>query len=213
MVLDQKSPAAHNSMLGFLIRKPNSSKESERPPKRQRITDPINDTKPPGTSPREAKKYIALQISHESDEVVEKASEVDKPTSDVDGEEKITDDVKPKSHVRATDLESTMPMIVDEDGALEEYEAFRASQEDRRDGNSIVPGSRKTAEVNSADDGNGEATGKEENKWIRGRSSIYVDAFNLALGTVLEEEAHLFDERERRVFSDWKELSYGAQYL
>ncbi|OJD25846.1 hypothetical protein ACJ73_02782 [Blastomyces percursus] len=35
-----------------------------------------------------------------------------------------------------------------------------------------------------------------ERKWVKGKSSIYVDAFNLALETVLEDEAHLFDETE-----------------
>lgn len=49
--------------------------------------------------------------------------------------------------------------------------------------------------------------------WVKGRRSIYVDAFNLALDTVLEDEAHLFDERERHVFGQWKALSYESQYL
>lgn len=46
-----------------------------------------------------------------------------------------------------------------------------------------------------------------------GRRSIYVDAFNLALETVLGEESHLFDEREKKVFDEWNGLSYEAQYL
>ena len=46
-----------------------------------------------------------------------------------------------------------------------------------------------------------------------GRSSIYVDAFNLALDTVLEDEAHLFSRAERCVFEQWKVLGYEAQYL
>lgn len=49
--------------------------------------------------------------------------------------------------------------------------------------------------------------------WIKGRRSIYVDAFNLALNTVLEDETHLFDERERHVFDQWKALHYESQYL
>ncbi|PKS10486.1 hypothetical protein jhhlp_002238 [Lomentospora prolificans] len=53
----------------------------------------------------------------------------------------------------------------------------------------------------------------DSRKWIRGESSIYVDAFNLALDTVLEDESHLFDERERRVFDEWKRLDYESQYL
>lgn len=49
--------------------------------------------------------------------------------------------------------------------------------------------------------------------WVKGQRSIYVDAFNLALDTVLENEAHLFDERERHVFDQWKALGYESQYL
>ena len=52
-----------------------------------------------------------------------------------------------------------------------------------------------------------------EGSWINGQSSIYVDAFNLALETVLEDESHLFDAREMKVFNEWKQLGYEAQYL
>lgn len=45
------------------------------------------------------------------------------------------------------------------------------------------------------------------------KSSIYVDAFNLALETVLSDEGHLFDEAEMDVFRQWRNLSYEAQYL
>ncbi|TQS39008.1 hypothetical protein Golomagni_00473 [Golovinomyces magnicellulatus] len=45
------------------------------------------------------------------------------------------------------------------------------------------------------------------------KSSIYVDAFNLALETVLEDERHLFDIKELQIFAYWKELNYEAQYL
>ena len=49
--------------------------------------------------------------------------------------------------------------------------------------------------------------------WTKGKSSIYVDAFNLALETVLEDEGHLFDEKEMEVFHQWRALDYEAQYL
>ena len=52
-----------------------------------------------------------------------------------------------------------------------------------------------------------------QRNWTRGKSSIYVDAFNLALETVLEDEGHLFDEKEMEVFNQWKGLEYEAQYL
>jgi hypothetical protein len=45
------------------------------------------------------------------------------------------------------------------------------------------------------------------------RSSIYVDAFNLALDTVLKGERHLFSNTEEEVFDRWKSLDYEAQYL
>jgi fanconi-associated nuclease 1 len=45
------------------------------------------------------------------------------------------------------------------------------------------------------------------------RSSIYVDAFNIALDTVLEHEEHLFNEKEKAVFAAWRGLDYEAQYL
>ncbi|KAF2836515.1 hypothetical protein M501DRAFT_245698 [Patellaria atrata CBS 101060] len=47
----------------------------------------------------------------------------------------------------------------------------------------------------------------------RKRGSIYVDAFNLALNTVLEEESHLFDKAEMKVFEIWRGLDYETQYL
>ncbi|KAF3162650.1 hypothetical protein TWF225_006735 [Orbilia oligospora] len=57
-----------------------------------------------------------------------------------------------------------------------------------------------------------EAINREEDNGFR-RSSIYVDAFNLALDTVLEEEAYLFDEQEHEVFGKYRGLDYEAQYL
>ncbi|CAK7214605.1 hypothetical protein SCUCBS95973_002203 [Sporothrix curviconia] len=45
------------------------------------------------------------------------------------------------------------------------------------------------------------------------RSSIYVDAFNIALDTVLEQEEHLFSKKEKAVFAAWRDLDYEAHYL
>lgn len=91
-----------------------------------------------------------------------------------------------------TDLESALPPVKVDDEAIEAYEAFKASQED----NTEAPGERL-----------------EKRAWVRGKSSLYVDAFNLALDTVLEDESHLFDEAETDVFRLWRELGYEAQYL
>ncbi len=93
---------------------------------------------------------------------------------------------------RPTDLESTLPSIRTDKEAIREYETSRAAN------------------------GEPEATAEDRlrnREWVRGQSSIYVDAFNLALDTVLEDEKHLFDEAELAVFQAWRDLPYEARYL
>lgn len=90
-----------------------------------------------------------------------------------------------------TDLESALPAVQVDEEALEAYEAFKASQEENDNVEDRL----------------------EKRAWVRGKSSLYVDAFNLALETVLDEESHLFDEAEREVFELWRGLGYEAQYL
>jgi fanconi-associated nuclease 1 len=92
---------------------------------------------------------------------------------------------------RPTELESALPPVKADKEAIEEYEAMRAGDE--------VPGDLKSR--------------LSERKWTRGKSSIYVDALNLALETVLDDEGHLFGEKEMEVFGQWRELEYEAQYL
>lgn len=100
--------------------------------------------------------------------------------------------VQPAKSLRKTELESALPSIETDKEAIAAYEASRAAQEvDELD----LPGRMG------------------QRKWVQGKSSIYVDAFNLALGTVLEDEGHLFDETELAVFHHWRDLSYEAQYL
>lgn len=91
-----------------------------------------------------------------------------------------------------TAIESSLPEIKPDKQAIEEYEKFKASQDD--DAGTV------SSRLNSR-------------QWVRGKSSLYVDAFNLALDTVLEEESHLFDDKEKRVFEEWRSLSYEAQFL
>jgi Fanconi-associated nuclease 1 len=113
------------------------------------------------------------------------------PDSDNDdGDNVKTEQKDEKEH--KTDLESALPDVKVDDETIEAYEAFKASQEDPAD----KPEERL-----------------EKRAWIRGKSSLYVDAFNLALDTVLEDEGHLFDEAETDVFRIWRELGYEAQYL
>lgn len=109
--------------------------------------------------------------------------------SDADSED---EDLSEPSKTRRTDLETALPPIETDKEAIEAYEATRAAEQ---------------AEGNGLHDRLG------QRKWIKGKSSIYVDAFNLALETVLEDESHLFDEAEMTVFHRWRDLSYEAQYL
>ncbi|KAJ5317352.1 hypothetical protein PENANT_c034G04794 [Penicillium antarcticum] len=88
-----------------------------------------------------------------------------------------------------TDLETSLPAIKTDEDAIEEYETSKDDAE---------PGLHVRL---------------RDGVWQRGKSSIYVDAFNLALGTVLDEESHLFDEAEMEIFRHWRELSYESQYL
>ncbi len=96
---------------------------------------------------------------------------------------------------RRTAIENSLPEIKPDKEALEEYQNFKASQEDE-------------------DNANVDAASRlESRKWVRGKTSLYVDAFNLALSTVLDEESHLFDEKELYIFDQWKKSSYEAQFL
>ncbi len=107
------------------------------------------------------------------------------PDSEDDGPEEA-----PRSS--QTDLEISLPPVRTDKEAIADYEATRA-------------GDSENAEFLRSRLG--------ERKWVKGKSSIYVDAFNLALETVLDEESHLFDEPETALFEYWKNLSYEAQYL
>lgn len=93
---------------------------------------------------------------------------------------------------RPTDVESALPETHTEAEAIQEYESFKLSQSQSQE---------KTDEKD------------EKPAWVRGKSSIYVDAFNLALDTVLDEESHLFDSKEKEIFQQWRDLNYEAQFL
>ena len=112
-----------------------------------------------------------------------------------DSEEEVDDDLndaQKSKPSRTTELESVLPPIKTDKEAIAEYDAMRASELD----------------------GLGDLEDRLKiRKWAKGKSSIYVDAFNLALETVLEDEGHLFDEKELEVFNQWRELDYEAQYL
>jgi Fanconi-associated nuclease 1 len=110
------------------------------------------------------------------------------PDSEDDDELEDDDEVTSK---RPTELESALPPVKTDKEAIDEYEAMRAAEGMPEDLKSRL----------------------NQRSWTKGKSSIYVDAFNLALETVLEDEGHLFDEKEMEVFNQWRELEYEAQYL
>ncbi|KAF2636219.1 hypothetical protein P280DRAFT_160805 [Massarina eburnea CBS 473.64] len=163
----------HNQTITRSIKHPESTSfdgENERPVKRQKLT----------ASPSK-KRHTPKHANREVPD-----SDVDEDYGNIEKGE--TDGVE----AHKTDLESALPPVKTDAEAIEEYEAFKASQTETSDG---------TEER------------LRDRKWARGKSSIYVDAFNLALDTVLDEESHLFDEPETEVFRMWRDLSYEAQYL
>ncbi|KAI4119512.1 MAG: hypothetical protein LQ338_007260, partial [Usnochroma carphineum] len=107
-----------------------------------------------------------------------------------DSEAESDDNEEQIPHPSQTELESALPPVKTDEDAIAQYEATRAAE---------------------AGLGLHDRLGKR--KWVQGKSSIYVDAFNLALETVLDEESHLFDEAETAVFQEWRDMSYEGQYL
>ncbi|KAI0382046.1 VRR-NUC domain-containing protein [Hypomontagnella monticulosa] len=152
-------------------------------------------------------KRVKKEDSHESDEDLDHDLRSNSPplkplpgvqrlgaiTSELDDETPQQSDAE-IDQPRRTAIESSLPEVKSGKEALEEYENFRASQ------------------VNNGDSATAESR-LESRKWVRGKTSLYVDAFNLALNTVLDEESHLFDEKEMYIFDEWKNLSYEAQFL
>jgi Fanconi-associated nuclease 1 len=106
-------------------------------------------------------------------------------------EEEELDDEGKFAPQRPTELESALPPVKTDKEAIAEYEEMRAAEDVPEDLISRL----------------------NHRNWTKGKSSIYVDAFNLALETVLDDERHLFDEKEMEVFNQWRVLHYEAQYL
>lgn len=92
-----------------------------------------------------------------------------------------------------TDLETSLPTVQTDEDAIREYETLKSEKDEESE-----PGLHARL---------------RDGVWQKGKSSIYVDAFNLALETVLDEESHLFNGSEMEVFRQWKELPYESQYL
>ncbi|KAH0499282.1 hypothetical protein TgHK011_006486 [Trichoderma gracile] len=117
----------------------------------------------------------------------------DQPPAAVASETFIDEKDQRRNKDRVTDFEIALPPTEANQEAIDEYETLKSS-------------SQKIHGEESAEE-------KPAPLWVKGRSSIYVDAFNLALDTVLEEESSLFSSREREIFSQWRRLDYQAQYL
>ena len=157
----------------------------------QRVAHPksTNFFEPDEGSPRPLKR-LKREGREEADQLA--ASPTRQPVAtDIDG----TWDEEDTKPARKTDLETALPPISTDQEAIDDYEAARTAEQE---------------EASTLDTAEGRLTNR---KWIKGRNSIYVDAFNLALETVLDEEEHLFDGAEKRLFEYWRALSYEAQYL
>ena len=183
MVLQQQSTTSHNRILGRLIRHPTSTNFDE-------------DFKTP--TAKRLKSLDSTDSSHSRNVSAEDDSDCKSSSSnrnrikEIPDSEAESDGDEQPPRPSQTELESALPPVKTDKEAIAEYEATRAAE--------------------SAEDL--DLQGRlGQRKWIRGKSSIYVDAFNLALETVLEDESHLFDEAELEVFQQWRDLSYEGQYL
>lgn len=156
----------------------------------------------PARPAHHAAKRLKTEDTRDSDEdASSRKSEDDEVPSyaDISTDFVARDDVGESEDPRppqGTPFENSLPPIPTDKEAIEEYEALRASQIEEEESINDTAASRI-----------------DSRKWVRGKSSIYVDAFNLALDTVLEEELVLFDDKETTVFEQWRQLTYEAQFL
>ena len=185
MVLNIQSPASHNQMLSQRISHPASTNFNQ-------------DFEIPAAKRRKrvgSSESLSLLQKEEEEEggggYGGSPEPVSRPHEIRDSEAESEDeDEGGIPHSSQTELESALPPVNTDKEAIAEYEATRAAE----------------AGLDFKDR-------LGQRKWVQGKSSIYVDAFFLALETVLDEESHLFDEAETAVFQQWKDLSYEGQYL
>ncbi|KAL4941906.1 hypothetical protein BDV06DRAFT_193369 [Aspergillus oleicola] len=159
------------------------------PMKRRKLSPPVSTPQP---KTRRESGNVSEASASTSDESPGLKTEKPIPFASADeGPIKDDGDAIPSSQ---TDLESALPIITADEHAIEEYESSPKGKDENDKELSLQERIR-------------------DGKWRKGKSSIYVDAFNLALDTVLDEEDHLFSEVEKEVFRHWKGLSYESQYL
>jgi Fanconi-associated nuclease 1 len=170
-------------MLGTIIKHPQSTNFYE------------NDNTPPLKKLKRVKSTDTCNSDATSDDGTFQSDSprpipLESPDSEEDFDTDEEQEQKPLHH--QTDLESALPTVKTDKEAIAEYETRRA------------------AEINESLQ---RESRLDKSKWVRGKSSIYLDAFHLALETVLGDEGHLFDEKEMEVFKVWRDLDYEAQYL
>ncbi|KAM3149281.1 hypothetical protein ABEW05_010463 [Botrytis cinerea] len=188
MVLEEVKNVNHNVMSHRRTQRkiPQDFKDKLLPPsKRLKTAESIDGADLSSQCPSDEDEALPLSPRNRSP-IQFRSTEI--PDSEDEGEDEMDQSVAP----RVTELESALPPVVVDKNAIAKYEAMRAE-------NKSLP-----------DDLKARLTGRT---WERGKSNIYSDAFNLALETVLEDEGHLFDEKEMEVFKQWRELDYEAQYL
>ncbi|TVY78448.1 Fanconi-associated nuclease 1-like protein [Lachnellula suecica] len=183
MVLKSQGDTLHNSMLGRRIPHPATTNFDER-------EDEWNPSPPPKRLKTRESTHGGDSRDVSGDESIPHTPKGYRDEIPDSNDEEDSDDERPIIQP-PTELESTLPPVKTDKEAIDEYEAMRAGDE--------VPDDLKLR--------------LSQRKWARGKSSIYVDAFNVALETVLDDEGHLFDEKEMEVFNQWRELDYEAQYL
>lgn len=185
MIIESQSRASHKKMPGRRISHPSSTNYDEdfESPVAKRLKR-LDSTD----------SSLSRQLSDEEEEGDERETSprIQVRREIADSEAESDDEGFLPSASQPTELENSLPPMRTDKEAIAEYEASRAAK----------PESELDLQGRLG-----------QRKWIRGKSSIYVDAFNLALETVLEDESHLFDEAEIAVFKQWRTLSYEGQYL
>lgn len=192
MALEPKSPSSHNRLMGTRIPHPPSTN--------------FNDDGDFPSPPAKRAKFSAVSKNGDSAKNgspkrggLRRTIKNEIPDSEDEQQEFNGDSNAIAEAPRATQLETALPQIKTDEEAIEEYEAYKAGESALRN--------------QEQDDSSTTQSRLESRSWVRGRSSLYVDAFNLALDTVLDDEGHLFNEAEMQLFQDWRDLDYEAQYL
>ena len=178
----------HKRTLGQKIQHPPSTNYDEAfmIPNAKRLKRVDNSDSSPSRRGQSASEDESERISIPSETYGRSLREI--PDSEAESDD---DDDVPQRDFSKTDLESALPPVKNDKEAIAEYEASRAAESASLDLQGRLG----------------------QRQWVQGKSSIYVDAFNLALDTVLEDESHLFDKAELDVFEQWRNLSYEGQYL